>query len=293
MSLLRSVVVTIVLIFLTGCALQRPLDLNNANDNVPTAESEALLSRAETCFDQADNATRLNECRAQYELVLKSNPGDYAALTQLSTINILIGTAYTERSSRKSEYFQLAMDYGEQAMLTNPEFRSLVATEVPLWEAVAALDQAEVEAMFFWVTALQYDFKEGMNLPSRIINVSWLKRALVVLERIEEVAPEFGGGGVEFAKAICYFVLPESYGGSEEQGSRLMQTAVEENSNWLLPRWARAKYYFDITDQPEKKLEELNWIVNQDPADFLDPYPWRMYFIANSTEILKLRMSEL
>ena len=287
MSMLRFVVVIIVLSILAGCALQRQPDLDNAHDNVPTGESETLLNRAETCFNQADGAIRLNECRVQYESILKINPGDYAALTKLSSINILIGTAYTTSSTSKSRYFQLAMDYGEQAMFTSPEFRSLIEDGIPLWEAVEALGEAEVEAMFFWVTALQYEFKEGMSLPSKIINVSWLEHALVVLDHIEKVAPDFGGGGVEFAKAICYYALPERNGGSKQQGDRMMQVAVEENSDWLLPRWARAKYYYEITDQPEKKREELNWIIKQNPADFLDPYPWRMHFVENAAELLK------
>ena len=287
MNFSRLIVFLMTLSLLSACALQRQLEPENAHDHIPTEKSTMLLEQAEACLNQANSAERLYECRDQYRSVLELNQGDYLALARLSTIYTLIGTAYIERRSAKSDTFEMAMDYAEQAMLSNAEFRSLAQAGVPLWEAVEVLGESEVEAMFYWVTALQYAFQEGMSLPQRIINVRWLSNALSVLQHVENVAPDFGGGSVKFGKAICYLVLPESFGGSETQGKQMMRKAVNDNPGWLLPRWGRAKYYYEIMNEPEKKQRDLDWVASQDPSDFHDLHPWRVHFITDAREILR------
>lgn len=274
-------------VFLAGCSMSWQAQTDLARDHRPNEESEALLLAADACFNQAEDAEKLTGCEQAYLDVLKANPGDYHALTQLSTINILFGTAYTAKTSEKTERFRRAMFFAEQAMYTNPEFRERVQAGETIWQASGSLKVSEIEAMFFWVTALQYEFKEGMSLPEKIVNVKWLQRALTFLERIEAVDSTFGGGGVEFAKAICYYALPTMYGGSEELGDQAMQAAVDHADDWILPRWARGKYYYVITDQPEKSRQELEWVSSRNPVEFNDPYPWRMHFIQDSSALLQ------
>ena len=283
---MRLTVVSMVL-FIAGCAMHWQPQVNVSRDNRPTEKSSQLLAIADDCFLRAGDLEKLETCEQAYISVLDANPGDYHALTQLSTISILVGTAYTRDSMAKTKRFRKAMFYAEQAMYTNGELRARVADGETIWEAAGSLTKNEVEAIFFWVTALQYEFKEGMSFPKKIVNVRWLQRALSLLERIETLAPEFGGGGVEFAKAICYYALPTIYGGAEEKGDRAMQDAVNRGEDWLLPRWGRGKYYYVITDQPDKSREDLRWVATRNPQEFKDPYPWRIHFIENSTELLR------
>jgi hypothetical protein len=271
---------------LQGCALSLQPQHNAFEDSSSTAESARLLASADSCFGRADNFEILDQCKNQYMSVLKSDPGSYPALKQLSTTHTLIGTAYTEGASAKSVQFSEALRYSELAMYNNAEFRTAVKNGAELWEAIDLLTSSETEAMFFWVTALQYEFKEGMNLAQKVANVYWLKRALRMLEQIEKVDPDFGGGAVDFAKAICYYALPRFLGGSKELGDEAMQAAMAHGDRWLLPRWAMGKYYYVITDQPKKSRAELKWVAMQDPKDYSDPYPWRIHFIENSAELV-------
>ena len=141
--------------------------------------------------------------------------------------------------------------------------------------------------MYFWVTALQYEFKESMWLPTKIANIDWLEHALVFLDRISTVAPDYGGGGVEFAKAICYTVLPASSGGSEAKADEFMQKAIAKGKQWLLPRWASGKYYYPMKGDLRSADADLNWVVAQNPADFQDPYPWIVHFQQDARQILQ------
>lgn len=272
---------------LTGCALKFEPVWHQAADNKPTTTSKGLSVQARLLFSQADDANSLNSSIAAFESVLEENPGDYETLSLLSTQFILLGAAYTQGKSNKSQLFQKAMKYSELAMHTNLEFRNLVANGTAIWDAADALGKKESSAMLFWVTALQYQFKEGMSLPGKIANVGLLQKGLVFLNRIEKVDPDFGGGAVEFGKVICYYALPKTKGGSKNKGDAYMKKAVAKYSNWLLPRWARGKYYYVIKGEAENSRQDLEWVAKQDLSQYQDPYPWRVYFQENSRELLR------
>jgi hypothetical protein len=235
----------------------------------------------------AGDANSLKISIAAFESVLDENPGDTEALALLSTQYILLGTAYTEDKRDKSALFRKSMKFAELSMYTNPAFKNKVANGTALWDATDALGVKELSAMYFWVIALQYEFKEVMSLPEKIANVGWLQKGLVFLNRIEEIDPEFGGGGVEFCKVICYYALPKFKGGSPEKGDEYMRKAVAKGTHWLLPLWARGKYYYVIKNEPAKSRRDLQWVAKQDLSKYQDPYPWRVHFQKDAQELLK------
>ncbi len=269
-----------------SCSLKlEPLWQEAAPDN-PTIQSLKKLNEAKELFDKAGDANSLKKSIAAFESVLDENPGDYEALSLLSTQYILMGTAYTEDRNDKSALFYKAMKYAELAMYTNPVFKDRVAKGESPWSITDALGANEVSAMYFWVIALQYQFKEVMFLPEKITNVNWLQKGLVLLNQIEKIDPEFGGGGVEFCKVICFYALPEFKGGSPEKGDEYMRKAVAKGTNWLLPRWARGKYYYVIKNEPEKSRQDLEWVAQQDLSNYQDPYPWRVHFQKDAQKLI-------
>ncbi len=272
---------------LAGCALRWQPAVAVEAPVKPDPAAATLREQADRCFERSATQTEVATCLALYEEVLEKKPDDYPALIRASTLHILIGTAFTSKSSRKTDHFMRAMHYAELAMYTNPRFQRRVEAGEKPWEAVDELGRDEIEAIFFWVTALQYEFKEGMSLPSKVVNVGWLERALVMLEHVEALDPEFGGGGVEFAKVICYYALPASRGGSKETGDRLMAQAVAKGSNWLLPRWARGKYYHEINGNRQARQNDLEWVASRPVDAFEDPYPWRVHFRDNARDLLR------
>jgi len=277
----------LILIGFSGCAMQPPSHWQGASPDIEAPESEALAQEAQQLFEVATDRESLLSSIAAFEKVLVKNPGDYSTLTVLSNQYILLGTAYTKRRGEKSRHFNQAMRYAELAMYSNVTFKQRVSAGMPLWEAAEVLGKAQVEAMFFWVTALQYDFKEGMNLAARIVNVRWMGYGLKFLDRIEQVAPEFGGGGVEFAKVICYYVLPKSMGGSKSMADDYMNRSIARADGWLLPRWAQGKYYYVVKGENDKARADLEWVASQNLKDFNDPTAWKVHFQANAKELLK------
>lgn len=274
---------------LSGCALKWNSAFMEANDNLPTPQSKALVAEARLLYEQINDLESLKASMDAYQAVLSFNPGDYEALVQLSNQHILLGTAYTQTRKDKSANFHKAMRHAELAMYTNPAFKEHIQNGKKPWEAAGELQKQETEAMFYWVTAVQYEFKEGMSLAGKIRNVKWLKNAIIFLDQIEKVNPDFGGGAVEFAKGICYYVLPKGKGGSKKMGEDYLQKAVVRGKDRLLPRWGRAKYYYEVTGNNEKAIEDLSWVATQDLKAFEDPYPWRVYFQKDAQALLLSR----
>jgi hypothetical protein len=289
MKVLNGIVILLgVTLLLNGCAMswraawEEPAAglLAKHVPDVPRPEAAAL-------FETARDGESLQRAIAAYRDLNLAEPGDYQILTRLSTMYILLGTAYTDSRREKSQSFHQAMVYAERAMYTNPDFRVQVDSGCKPWEAAGTLTGAEAEAMFFWVTALQYDFKEGMTLPGKIVNLVWLKRSLVFLKQIETVAPDFGGGAVEFAQVICFYALPTWWGGSKSLGEEYMRRAVERGEGWLLPRWARGKYFYPIRGDDVLARQDLEWVASRDPQGFRDASPWRIHFQDDARRLLR------
>lgn len=286
MSLLRYSACIVPALLLCGCTMTWEPRWSSAPTAAPATELTPLQAQATAAFAAAGDAAGVDAALAACDRILAVDSGNYRALVDAATLAILRGTAYTTKSAQKSAYYDRAMRYAEQAMYTNPAFRARVDAGATPWEAADALGAGEVEAMFFWVTALQYEFKEGMSLPSKVVNLAWLQRSLLFLDRIETVAPEFGGGAVEFAKVICYVALPESRGGSKAKGETYMQQAVAKGDGWLLPRWGRGKYYYPIRGNEDGARQDLAWVAAQPLEGYRDPYPWRVHFRDDARAIL-------
>jgi hypothetical protein len=86
----------------------------------------------------------------------------------------IFGAAYCDSRPEKVRFYRQAMRMNERAMYTNPDFRQRVDQGQTPWDACEALTRNEIDAMFYWVTAVLYYFKEGMNLPEKIVNSVFL-----------------------------------------------------------------------------------------------------------------------
>ena len=249
-----------------------------------TASSPAnlLYTAAWEKIEQAADQKGVMAAMAAMQRVLAAAPSHREALAYLGNLHILFGTAYTDDREEKITHFRLAMKYCELSMYVNPQFRAAVDGGKKPWEAVHTLQAEDAPAMLFWVIALQYEFKEGMTMPAKITNVVWMKYAIVFLDKIVHVAPEYGNGAVEFAYSICYGVLPFFLGGDTDMAKVYMEKSIDRGKGYLLPRWGRGRYFHQVTGDIESARQDLSWVARQKPEDFNDLYPWRIHFITDA-----------
>lgn len=250
------------------------------------SDTDRLLAQAQAAADRAEDRQGLLDALALYERTVATDPACYPALCEQANLSILLATAYTEPRAEKAALFHKAMACCERAMYTNPEFQARIDGGAKPWEAASVLTDREMDAMFFWVTAVFYDFKEAMTLPERIGNMIWLQWAGKVLERMEQLDPGWHGGAVAFTWALYYNIQPQGLGGDRAKSAAYLQNAVTDNPNWLLSRWGRATHFRLLTNDREGFRQDLEWVLAQDIARPGESHPWKAYFQRNARELL-------
>lgn len=276
----------VLIILVTGGCIRWPSEFISETPSLPSADTDLLFNKALQLVNNADDAEKIEEAITAFKDVLKADPEHYDSLSYISTLHILLGDAYSQKKREKINHFRSALTYSERAMYTNPKFRAAIDEGEPVWEAARFLTEKEIDAMFFWTTALFYYYKEGLNGFGQVIQYSWVKRAKQVLEHITDLDPEWGGGGIYFTWGIYYLSIPESVGGDRKLSAEYFQKAIDTGPDWLLNRWGRAKYFHVKMQNPREFKEDLQWVVNQDIKMSKGPYPWKAYFKKDAQNML-------
>lgn len=269
----------------SGC-VRWPSEFISETPSLPSSDADRLFNRAMQLYNSADEAEKIEQAIEAFKHVLKADPEHYDALTFISNLYILLGDAYSIKKPEKIDHFRSALIYSELAMYTNPEFKASVDKGAPVWEAAGFLTKRELDAMFFWTTALFYYYKEGLNGLGQVIEYRWVKRAKQVLDIMTGLDPEWGGGGLYFTWGVYYLSIPESVGGDRKLSEEYFKKAIDTGPDWLLNRWGRAKYYHVKMQNPLDFKEDLQWVLKQDIKSSKGPYPWKAYFIKDAQNML-------
>ena len=276
---------TAVIFTITGCFRWKS-DFSTRVPSLPQTETQTLLEEANRLADKADDGDKLKSAIEAYKKVLEADPDNYEALIYSSTYLLLLGDGYTTKNSQKVKHFKAALGYSERAMYTNPAFKKLIDEGYPVWQAVDSLTIREMDAMLFWTTAVFYYYKEGLGAVGQMINYHWVKRAKRVLERMTELDPDWGGGGVHFIWGVYYLSIPVGVGGDRKLSAEYFQKAIEAGPHWLLNRWGRAKYFHVKMRNPQQFKEDLEWVLAQDIHEAGGPFAWKAYFIMDARTML-------
>lgn len=274
----RQIGILVFAIVAVGCVWHWNWNPEEPSRLATSAEIEELLRVATNAVVQADNAAGLQTAISAYENVLTADPENYQALTLAGNLHILMGDAYSSSKRDKRLHFRRAIALNEEAMRTNREFRLLVEGGEDVWEACRVLTARELDAMGFWTTGVFYLFKEGQNPIEQILNFRWMERALLVLERMQEIDPRWGEGAISFSLGIYYLGLPESVGGDREKSAQYFAEAIAMAPNRIVNRWGRARYFHIKMGNREAFIEDMHWVLEQDPRTGGSLYPWNVYF---------------
>jgi hypothetical protein len=209
------------------------------------------------------------------------------AIASISNRLILLATAYTHQKSEKRRLFLQAMAVCERAMMKNPEFRKRIEAGESVWDACVALDEASMEPMFNWATAVLYLFKEGFTFPTQLFHAKWLKRASAILDHMESIDPYWHGGAILFSKAIVKFAVPKAIGGDKPLAWELIGKAVEVEGNWMLSRWGRAVYFHTTEGNRDAYVADLEKVLTMDPDADGEHVYWRYYFYEDAQKRLE------
>jgi hypothetical protein len=278
-------VAVLALLCTTACVSWKP------GWKAPTAEPEAgdfavLLKQAVALENRADDAEKVKQLIDAYGRVAAVDSNHCQALWKMGNYHILAGAGYgTSKRDKKFHYLE-ALRCCERAMYTNLEFRKEVDSGRPVWEACGKLGPGEVDAMGYWYTAIFHCFDECLRPAGRLLNARLIVRTDPFMKRIDELDPNWAGGGNYFSRAIYLIALPERYGGSKVKADELFTKAIAAGPNHLANRWGRARYLYPLLGNRDGYVSDLQWVLDQDPHESGNTYPWNVYFQRQAKEML-------
>ncbi len=246
----------------------------------------ALIAKANLQIAGADNREKLEALIRTYEQVLEIDPNNYEALWSLGRYYILKGVTYVDTMKDKKDYFIKAARVCERGMYTNKEFKKLVDSGTPLWDASSVLTIREIEAMDYWYSALGWYYADCLNPVERIFNLHWVSRNKKILDRMMAIDPAWGGGHPYTAKASYYAVVPAFLGGDLKKSADYFEKADSAGAGWLYVKFSRAKFLHAKTGDREAFKKDLQWVIAQDPHKARSPYPWNVYFQKEARKML-------
>jgi tetratricopeptide (TPR) repeat protein len=256
-------------------------------DSQTAEDSSSLLLEAEKIEATAGTREDVEKLIEAYKQIEKSDPLDYRALWKIGNYHMLMGAAYAEKRKTKKYHYKEAVKYCEKAMCTNPAFKEVTENGAKVTESLDMLTIDELDAMGYWYTARFYYFSEVLRGMGRLINTRIVIQNNSMIERIDELDSTWAGGGNYFARGLYYIAIPERFGGSKERSAREFATAIEIGPDYIVNRWGRAKYLYDLIGDVEGFISDTDWVLSQDPHSAGNPYPWNIYFQEDTREMLK------
>jgi hypothetical protein len=252
-------------------------------------DTSALMEKAASLSLVADNREKVEEIIGLYASALAKNPADYDALVAMANLKLLIGAAYAQSTAETAEVFIDSIRLNERAMYTNPEFRRRVDEGQTVWEASDALTIREIDAAGFWVTGIFYYYRHVFGKTARMFNSKWIMRAKTVMEHMDKLDPEWGGGALYFTWGLLYHAMPSFAGGDKARATEFFAKSVETGPKIIRNRWIRAKYFYPVIGDTKALNEEIEWILRQDPKNDGGYAQWNYFFIADA----KMMQAEL
>ena len=236
---------------------------NEKNNSENVAE---LLAEAYEIESTAGTAERLQLLIDAFKKVEQADPNNYEALWNIGNYNILMGAAYANKVKDKKTYYREAIKYCEKAMSVNEDFSNELnnVDEVP--NAFDKLSINEVDAMGNWYTARFYYFKECLKPLGRLMNTDIIIENNAMIQRIDELDSTWFGGANYFSRALYYIAVPAKFGGSKPLAANEFLKAIEIGPNYLIHRWGRAKYLYDLTGEMAEFESDLQWVIAQNPS---------------------------
>jgi len=275
----------LVLCMSAGCMMWNPKwpDLSNTPLR---QDAPGRLEEAVQLGHKGDSRSSITAAVAAYQAVLDVDPDNYQAFVDLAQLHLLQGDGYATTISEKKVFFQKAMVYAEGAMFTNPAFRQSIQQGKPTWEACRVLSVREMDAMFFWVNAVFYSYKEGQGFIGQVVNFRWIQRAKQVMEHLTSIDPDWGGGALHFTWGVYFLSIPESVGGDRKKSAQYFSKAIEIGPKELLNRWGRAKYYHIKMNNPQGFRVDLEWVLSRDLRESPGHPAWNAFFVKDARRLL-------
>ena len=282
--LLNFIILGIIFLFF-GC-ISWPRGWDSFNYKAPKGKISSLLNKAKKQELKTNTKEKLLELIKIYEEIISIDSHNKRVLLNLGAYYFLAAYGYSVDKQDKEKYYHRSLFYFEKVMYFNPAFKLLVDSGEDVWEACRVLTENEMEAMLGWYFSSYAFLGECLSAPSKLFNISWISKEETIITKLMELDDTWGDGIIYYALACRYAALPGVLGGDIEKAAEYFDKAIKLGPRMLNFRRTRAKYLHVKTKNKKAFVEDLKWVLSQDPYKAGLTYPFNAFIQRDSQEML-------
>lgn len=244
-------------LLMIGCA-SRNAGWENTTESVSMNNAEAITLKKEAMelWKGRVEQGKLEEALAKFKRLHSANPNDLDTLIYLTRGYYFLADSHLQDIEEKKKLYELAANYGEKAMATNPKFKEEVKSGKSVEESLDSLTTTEVPAIY-WTAASLGKWSKVSGIAAQL---KYKTRIKAMVSRVEKLQPDYF-----FAAPARYwgafFALAPSFAGGDIKKSKVQF----DKSLKMAPEYQGTKvliadvYYTKVGDKKafESTLKEV------------------------------------
>lgn len=246
--------------------------------------TNAILKQAAKLEKNADTGEKVEKLIKLYEAVLVIKPANRTALESLARNCFLMAYGYGRDEDEKAHYYIKSIQYSEQVLYLNRNFKAKVDNGTNPWEALDVLTRDDMYALISWYLSAGSYWKECFNVVERVLNVIWVERFKKVITRMMEIDPTYLHGMPYYIWASFYSNAPSFAGGDLQKADVMFKKAIDVGPMMLNYRRTRASLLYTKTGNREAFVRDMEWVLSQDPHKAPLGYPLNVFIQREAKE---------
>lgn len=253
-----------------GCAGRKTMILEATRATVSAGDPAALRAEADALWSQRGDTTKAREALAASQRVFAADPTNVALGARLARAYYVVGYYVEKNPPVQDTLFLRGAEIGERTLATNAAFRESYSKFKDEKKALGLLDARYIEAIY-WTGANLGRWASTKGMMTRLGNKG---RIEAYNRRVRELDDNF------FHAATYRFfgALPTKVPfGNMDESKREFEAGVAKEPNYFGTRTMFAEFY--AIKRQDRKIfqEQLEYVINGDPAALPDVEPENRY----------------
>jgi len=261
-----------------GCAGRKSRILDQPH-TASGADAAMLRAEADALWAQRGDTTKAREALLAYYRALAADPANAALGARTARAYYLVGYYVEKNPGKQDTLFLRGAEVGERALATSRAFQEDYTKFKDEKRALALLDKSYLEAIF-WTGANLGRWASTKSMMVRLGNKS---RIEAYNRRVRELDPNFFYG----APHRFFGALPTRVPfGDLDESKREFEVGIAKAPNYFGTRTMFAEFYAIKRHDRRLFKEQLEYVVNGDPAALPEVEPENRYEQENAKRLL-------
>lgn len=265
-----AVISALAAVLLVGCAGRKTMILEKPKTAATEADPAALRAEADALWEQRGDTTKAREALDTYQRAFAADPTNVALGARLARAYYLVGYYVEKKPTVQDTLFLRGAEIGERTLATNPAFRENYSKFKDEKKALALLNASYLEAIY-WTGANLGRWASTKGMMTRLGNKG---RIEAYNRRVRELDDSF----FHAATHRFFGALPTKVPfGNMDESKREFEAGVAKEPNYFGTRTMFAEFY--AIKRQDRKIfkEQLEYVINGDPAALPDVEPENRY----------------